>query len=113
MKLGRALLDNDFESESVSPWYDESPGRVNWRVENSSVPLEINSTAPLPSIGTKYLRAVRADNSSSGLAIFTSPVFSAEPGDKVSFDFWIRSRRPEGNNLQVDEFDQTLHWCDA
>lgn len=100
-KLARTLLDNDFEGGSTNPWYDESPAYVNWRVENFASPLEVNSTAPQPSTGTNYLRATRNADLASGLAVLRSPVFTANPGDLVSFDFWIRSKRPEGNNLEV------------
>ena len=99
--LARTLLDNNFESGSASPWFDESPGNVNWRVEEFSLPSEVTSPAPKPAIGTSYLRVTRKADLSSGLGVFTSPVFTANPGDKVSFDFWIRSKRPEGNNLEV------------
>ncbi len=100
-KLARNLLDNDFEEGSTNPWYDESPAYVNWRVESFTSPSEVNSTAPRPSTGTNYLRATRNADLASGLAVLRSPVFSANPGDRVSFDFWIRSKRPEGNNLEV------------
>ena len=100
-KLIRTLLDNDFESGSANPWYDQSPANVNWRVENVASPSETNSSAPMPSVGTYYMRATRNADLTSGLAVLTSPVFTANPGDRVSFDFWIRSKRPEGNNLEV------------
>lgn len=99
--LTRALIDNDFESGSTSPWFDESPANVKWRVEDVSSPLEVDSPAPKPATGTSYLRATRNADLSAGLAVFSSPVFTANPGDKVSFDFWIRSRRTGGNNLEV------------
>ena len=100
-KAARAAVDNDFETGSASPWFDESPGYVNWRVEDHSKPMEVNSPAPQPMTGTKYLRATRNADLLSGLAVLKSPVFTASPGDRVSFDFWIRSKRPEGNNLEV------------
>lgn len=101
-KLARTLLDKDFESGSANPWFDESPAYVNWRVEDVASPTERNSSVPPPSTGTKYMRATRNADLSSGLAILRSPVFTASPGDRVSFDFWIRSKRPEGNNLEVN-----------
>lgn len=100
-KMARTLLDNDFESGSANPWYDQSPANVNWRVENVAAPSEANLSAPMPSVGTNYMRATRNADLASGLAVLTSPVFTANPGDQVSFDFWIRSKRPEGNNLEV------------
>ncbi|KZS19005.1 Seizure 6-like protein [Daphnia magna] len=111
-KLVRTLLDNNFESGTLSPWYDESPGYVNWRVENLASPSEANSTAPKPATGSQYVRATRNADLASGLAILRSPTFTASPGDRVSFDFWIRSKRPEGNNLElvwvVDRTEQQL-----
>lgn len=103
-KLVRTLLDNDFESGSTNPWFDESPGYVNWRVESLDSPSEANSPAPAPVAGTNYLRATRNADLLSGLAVLKSPVFTANPGDRISFDFWIRSKRPEGNNLEVIEY---------
>lgn len=79
-KLVRALLDNNFESGSLNPWYDESPGYVNWRVENFSTPSERNSTAPQPITGTQYVRATRNVDLASGLAVLRSPTFTASPG---------------------------------
>ncbi|XP_057367019.1 deleted in malignant brain tumors 1 protein-like [Daphnia carinata] len=111
-KLVRTLLDNNFESGTLNPWYDESPGYVNWRVENLASPSEANSTAPKPDTGTKYVRAARNADLASGLAVLRSPIFTASAGDRVSFDFWIRSKRPEGNNLElvwvVDRTEQQL-----
>ncbi len=101
-KLARTLLDNDFESGSANPWFDESPAYVNWRVEDVASPTERNSSVPPPPTGTKYMRATRNADLLSGLAVLRSPVFTANPGDRVSFDFWIRSKRPEGNNLEVN-----------
>lgn len=102
--LARNLLDNDFEGGSANPWFDQSSAYVNWRVEDYSSPTEKNSTAPPSSTGTKYLRATRNADLASGLAVLNSPILTANPGDKVSFDFWIRSKRPEGNNLEVAYF---------
>lgn len=97
----RNLVDNDFESGSAGSWFDESPGNVNWRVEDYSSPNEEGNPAPEPTSGRKYLRAVRNADFQSGLAILRSATFTANPGDQVAFDFWIRSKRPEGNNLEV------------
>lgn len=100
-KLARAVLSNNFESGSANPWYDESPGFVNWRVEDFVSPTEENSPTPRPPTGTKYMRATRNTDLSSGLAVLRSPLFTANPGDRVSFDFWIRSKRSESNDLEV------------
>jgi len=97
----RNLLDRDFESGSMSPWYDESPAYVTWRVEDVTTPSEADYPAPRPLNGTKYARATRNANLQSGLAVLRSPLFTAMPGDTVTFDFWIRSKRPEGNTLEL------------
>lgn len=97
----RLLLSNDFEDGRLSPWYDESAANVKWKVEDFNSPSEFDTPAPQPSSGTKYLRAARTRDLLSGLAVLRSEPFIASPGDQVTFNFWIRSRRPEGNNLEV------------
>lgn len=97
----RYLVSSDFESGTMSPWFDQSPGQVNWQVENFDSPFETNSPTPQPLNGTKYLRAVRNANLQSGTAILSSPLFTALPGDQISFSFWIRSRRLQTNTLEV------------
>jgi len=100
-QLAQMLVTNDFESGTTSPWFDQSPAKVNWRVEDFYSPAEVNSPAPAPAAGRKYLRATRNSNLTSGLAVLQSPVFTALPGDKVRFSFWIRSQQPQGSNLEV------------
>lgn len=97
----RSLLDNNFESGSMSPWYDESPAYVTWRVEDIQTPTEADYPAPYPLSGFKYVRATRNADLLSGLAVLRSPLFTALPGDRITFDFWMRSKRPEGNSLEV------------
>ncbi len=94
-----AALINNFENGRLGPWYDDSPGNVNWRIEN--YPASFDSLAPIPSSGVRYLRASRFPNRLSGLAVLRSEPFLASPGDRVSFKFWMRSRRIEANNLEV------------
>lgn len=102
--LTRALYENDFESGSATPWFDESWGNVKWQVENYSSPSEINSPAPPLSSGTSYLRATRNAALSSGLAVLSSPIVTLHPGDSISFDFWIQSKNPQGNTLEVHNY---------
>ena len=95
-------LSNDFENGGLSPWIDISPGSIFWKVENYSSPIEANYTAPKPKNGTNYLRINRGtSNLTAGLAIIKSPLFTAQPGDEVSFSFWIRSMELYGNSLIV------------
>jgi hypothetical protein len=100
-QLAQMLATSDFEDGTMSPWFDQSPAKVNWRVEDYNSPAEVSSPAPAPVTGRKYLRATRNSNLTSGLAVLQSPVFTALPGDKVRFSFWIRSQQPQGSNLEV------------
>jgi hypothetical protein len=97
----RALLNNDFESGFEEPWYDSSPSTVHWIVEDFSLQSELNNPVPAPSAGSKYLRAIRNEQLSSGLLILRTVTFTALPGDEISFNFWIRSRYTGGNTLDV------------
>jgi hypothetical protein len=98
----RILLSNNFESGSADPWYDNStPSSVYWNVEDFSSPTEVNYPPPTPLSGTKYLRATRNSQLSSGLVILRTVTFTAFPGDTMTFDFWIRSRYASGNALEV------------
>ena len=97
----REILSSDFESGSMSPWYDLSTSSVNWQIERLDSSTETNSAAPQPASGETYLRLTRNANLDLGLAILNSAVFIALPGDQVNFTFWIRSRQPLGNSLQV------------
>jgi hypothetical protein len=99
--LARSFVSNDFEGGTMSPWFDQSPARVNWKIEQLTSPAEVDSPAPRPPNGTQFLRATRNADLASGLAVLRSPVFTALPGDKVRFTFWIRSRQPQANNLEV------------
>ncbi len=100
----RLLPNNDFEDGNISPWYDESVANVFWGIEDYNNPSGYDSQSPEPINGTRYLRAIRNPSLLSGLAVLRSEPFIASPGDTVSFNFWIRSRRPEGNNLEVKHF---------
>lgn len=97
----RALLNNDFEGGFEEPWYDSSPSTVHWIVEDFSLQSELNNPVPAPSAGSKYLRAIRNEQLSSGLLILRTVTFTALPGDEISFNFWIRSRYTGGNTLDV------------
>ena len=53
--LARYLLANDFEDGTMSPWFDQSPGKINWKLETFDSPSELNSPVPQPASGAKYL----------------------------------------------------------
>ena len=97
----RNLLSSDFEDGVLSPWYDASPSSTVWTIESWDSPFEEDNPAPEPFSGTKYLRAQRKTVFTSGLAVLSSIVFTALPGDSVAFSFWIRSRHTQGNTLKV------------
>ena len=99
---GRNIFqDKDFEDGSLGPWYDDSDGAVHWEVEDIDSPLETNNPAPTPlDASSKHARLVRVQ-SEFNPAVLRSPKFQAVPGDQVSFAFWVRSRYPKGNSLQV------------
>ena len=101
-KSDRLMLNSDFEGGFMSPWFDESPANVKWAIEDYTSPNEVDQPAPKPINGTKYLRAIRNAQLDSGLAVLlTETTLMASPGDRISFSFWIRSRRTQGNNLEV------------
>ena len=100
-QLARVLLSNDFESGTADPWYDSSPSTAHWVVEDFTSPAEADYPPPTLTTGTKYLRATRNAQLSSGLLILRTLTFTAFPGDQVSFRFWIRSKYTGGNTLDV------------
>ncbi len=104
-EVRQLISRNDFEDGRMSPWSDLSGSSVYWKIEDIESPEEVNSPAPPTFSGSKYLRVTRnLETLPSGLAVLRSEPFTASPGDKVDFNFWIRSRRPEGNNLEVTTF---------
>ena len=105
--LVKNLLSSDFESGLMVPWSDQSLGKVHWNVESYDSPAEANSPAPLPVTGNKYLRVIRNANLDPGLAILRSAVFTAQPGDHVTFSYWIRSH-PRGNSFEVKQLICTI-----
>ena len=99
----RLILNSDFEEGIFSPFYDNSPSSVKWTIEDYNVPFNpLDLSPPEPVNGTKYLRAIRNSQLDAGLAILrTETTLMAFPGDRISFSFWIRSRRTQANDLEV------------
>ena len=100
-------LSNDFENGTLGLWNNTGLGSVRWQVEDNSTLIEPGYPAPIPDGGEKYLRINHSTpgltaNFSSGLAVLKSPLFTAQPGDLVSFSFWIRSKNYKGNSLVVN-----------
>lgn len=96
----RLMLDADFESGRMDPWYDISPSAPFWKVEDNLVPFEVGQPAPPPDFGTKYARVKRNVILESGFVYLITDPFIASPGDRVSFSYWIRSLVPQGNTLE-------------
>ena len=84
---------------------DESADDVfKWNVMGGYLaPNEINAQVPISNIsaGIRYLQLIRVKTNSFGVAKLTSSIFNASPGDTIQFAFWISSKFPRFNNLQV------------
>jgi len=101
-----ADITNDFESGTNICWQDESRKElISWKVYNSlswSGDSTNNASAPAPRPpGSNYLQLVRAKKGAFAVGEYRSERFTVSPGDKVSFDFWIQSKFPKFNNLEV------------
>lgn len=92
-------MDEDFESVgnestvfSSSTWFDNSNGDMKWMVEETS-PIEGS---------TRHLRLNRS-TTAFNVAVLKSAAFTAQPGDRITFDYWIQSEHPQFTNLQVSK----------
>ena len=102
-------LSSNFENDWFN-WIDESEAGFNWDIQNyDSTSWGKDSPAPPDaSNGKKYMRVHRWVSSSTlstfGVAILRSQPFTFLPDEdaQFSFSFWIRSKWPEFNNLQVE-----------
>ena len=102
-------LSNDFEDNlPLNNWIDESMGGFSWSIEeyNSTSWGKESPAPPEASNGRKYIRVHRWTSPSTlstfGVAILRSQPFTFLPNDaQFSFSFWIRSKWPEFNNLEV------------
>lgn len=98
----------DFEDETFSDsWIDKSPTDVQWRIEDYTSIWETDCPAPIPRSGQRYLRVDRGSSISFGVAVLRSLNLDWLPHDRqptfISFSFWIRSKWPQFNNLEVLE----------
>lgn len=96
-----SCADTDFETGTISPWVEESNSHENgphWIIEDSASDC-CHNPAPRPSHGSKYLRL--RQGKFFGVTALRSPPFRANPGDAVSFSYWIRSKFYNFNNIQV------------
>lgn len=96
---GRHPLDTNFDSGSMRPWLDVSKDKssARWAVEDVS--SDESQCPPPTDKGGKYLSLKRQNT--FGVAVLRSPTFMAFPGDVLTFSYWIRSRHPGFNNIQV------------
>ena len=102
-------LGSNFENGGTGGWIDESQSGVKWSNEDytDSASWENGSRAPQPLNGSKYIRVHREVSPTTlsitfGVAILRSPLFKFLPEDaNFSFSFWIRSKWPQFNNLEV------------
>ena len=105
-------LQCDFEND-CSNWIDESEGGFNWDIQNYDSTSWGNESPAPPDVSNekKYIRVHRWASSSTlstfGVAILRSQPFTFLPDEdaQFSFSFWIRSKWPEFNNLQVMEIE--------
>lgn len=100
------FLDSNFENGSLDPWKDESDNgaEVRWIVEDFwsvSSSLRPPPLEPIGSSNRKYLRLERQLGGSFGVAVLQSPFFLGQPGDVLTFSYWMRSRYNQMNNIQV------------
>lgn len=99
---GQTDLDTNFEDGSTGLWkMDKSClSEARWMVEELFDPFEVNNSVPSNNkTGIRHLRILRS--SSFGVACLRSPVMKFQPGDQIAFDYWLRSRHPHFNNIQV------------
>ena len=115
----RLLPSNDFEDGTIEPWMDYSTDdTVQWRIEDAQNPTsEVYNPAPKPiNGGHRFLRVNRDPfYLTSGMAVLYSQIFTLVPGEaaRITFSFWIRSKRPQGNNLQVNGVDQVTTYSNV
>lgn len=96
----------DFEDDTyVESWIEESRSSVKWKTENYDSQWEPDNRAPRPDSGKRYLRVDRGTSKSFGVAILRSSNLDWLPDNSapilMSFSYWIRSKWPNFNNLEV------------
>ena len=92
------LIDQDFEDGNLGSWTDDSQGIAHWTAKDPAILFEHRSVNWSSSSQFAWVFGAHVDFNP---AVLRSPEFQAVPDDQVSFSFWVRSRFPKGNNLQV------------
>lgn len=104
-QISGVALSNDFEAGSFGEWeLDEClPGMsdAQWKIEDVSENLK-PLVPPTPG-NLKYLRVSRSSPGISyGLTAIRSSYVTVNHGDKITFDYWLKSRYHGFNNILVD-----------
>lgn len=99
----RFRLDSLDTRSELSMWVDKSPGVVKWEIEDCNSPWESKSKFPCQESGKWHRRIHHGVSRSFGVALLSSPDFILPRTETllITFSFWIRSKWPEFNNLQV------------
>ena len=64
----------------------------------------LNTQAPTPmGEGFGFLQLIKMKSNMFAVAELRSKNFIASPGDRLQFSFWIRSKIPKFNNLEVQQ----------
>ena len=103
-----AQINADFEDGSIGDgWFDESrQDLIQWKVLNKTswsmdVDHLINNAQVPEAPSPNYLQLIRKWQGAFAVAELRSTSFISSPGDRFEFSFWIQSKFPQFNNLQV------------
>lgn len=104
-------FDNDFEKGSIEPWVDLSQDGTQWLIRSfNQWKGEGNSIQPQSSInnGKYFIQLDNTDiNTVFGIGQLSTTSFTAYPGDKIQFSYWIASKKPQFTNIQVTKNSST------
>jgi len=108
------FLDEDFEnSKLINLWMNDSSTDTNKDYEIKWTIVEDDDLAPLDSnndpdgidgdINHFLIVSGNPNGDFGGVAVLSSAEFTSYPGDTINFNYWIRSRWNQFNNIQVCE----------
>lgn len=108
------VLNQNFESGIMEPWKDDSVNeQFQWAVEDwiEKFVSGDRNVIPAPEQGQSYL-AMRPCKTQDpdlpcffGVAILSSPIFNRKSGDRLNFSYWLNTKLPGMNNLEVDKLE--------
>lgn len=83
-------------------WQDQSQDGARWIIDSSEYQEKESSSGhpPHPSTG-RFCLLLKSSSACFSVGILSSAMFVAIPGDEIQFDYWITSKYPELNNIQV------------